>query len=109
VNRTFIIETNISDGIQELKANMIAIVQINDYHTDNAIQVPMNVIQKDQTGSYVYIVRPKDKYNSAIKQPVLIGNSYNGVAEVLKGLEPGDKIISVGYQELVDGEYVRFQ
>jgi membrane fusion protein, multidrug efflux system len=108
VNRTFIMETKITDGIQDLKANMIAIIQINDYHADNAIQVPMNVIQKDLTGSYVYIVRSKDKYNAAIKQPILIGNSYNGVAEVLKGLAVGDRVISVGYQELVDGEYVRF-
>jgi membrane fusion protein, multidrug efflux system len=108
VNRTFIIETKILDGIQELKANMIAIIQINDYHSDNAILVPMNVIQKDQTGSYVYIVRSKDKYNAAVKQPVVIGNSYNGVAEVLNGLTGGDKVISVGYQELADGEYVRF-
>ena len=42
------------------------------------------------------------------KQPVTLGNSYNGVAEVLKGLTEGDKVISAGYQELVDGEYVRF-
>jgi RND family efflux transporter MFP subunit len=108
VNRSFIIETKILDGIDDLKANMIAIIQINDYHTDKAINVPMNVIQTDQAGSYVYIVRSKDKYNAAIKQPVVIGNSYNGVAEIVKGLEVGDKIISVGYQELLDGEYVRF-
>ena len=108
VNRTFIIETKILDGINDLKANMIAIIQINDYHTDKAINIPMNVIQTDQAGSYVYIVRSKDKYNAAIKQPVVIGNSYNGVAEIIKGLEVGDKVISVGYQELLDGEYVRF-
>jgi membrane fusion protein, multidrug efflux system len=108
VNRTFMIETKLPDGINGLKANMIAIIQINDYHTDSAIQVPMNVIQTDQAGSYVYVVRSKEKYNAAFKQPVLLGNSYNGVAEVLKGLEAGDKVISVGYQELVDGEYVRF-
>jgi membrane fusion protein (multidrug efflux system) len=108
VNRTFMIETKILDGIQDLKANMIAIIQINDYHTDKAIQVPMNVIQTDQVESYVYVVRPKDKYNAAFKQQVVLGNSYNGVAEVLKGLAIGDKVISVGYQELVDGEYVRF-
>ena len=52
--------------------------------------------------------RPKDKFNAAFKQPVVIGNSYNGVAEILKGLAVGDKVISAGYQELVDGEYVRF-
>jgi RND family efflux transporter MFP subunit len=108
VNRTFIIETKLPDGINDLKANMIAIIQINDYHTDSAIQVPMNVIQTDQAGSYVYVVRSKEKYNAAFKQAVLLGNSYNGVAEVLKGLEVGDKVISAGYQELVDGEYVRF-
>ncbi|MGC1392518.1 MAG: efflux RND transporter periplasmic adaptor subunit [Bacteroidales bacterium] len=109
VNRTFMIETKIVDGIIEnLKANMIAIIQINDYHSDNAIQVPMNVIQTDATGSYVYVVHSRDKYNAAFKQPVVLGISYNGVAEVLKGLEVGDKVISIGYQELVDGEYIRF-
>jgi RND family efflux transporter MFP subunit len=108
VNRTFIIETKISDGIQDLKANMIAIIQINDYHSDKSILVPMNVIQTDQLGSYVYVVRSKEKYSAAYKQPVVIGNSYNGIAEILKGLAAGDRVISVGYQELVDGEYVRF-
>ena len=108
VNRTFIIETRLADGISDLKANMVAIIKINDYHNENAIQVPMNVIQTDVTGSYVYVVRAKDKFHAAFKQPVILGTSYNGVAEVLKGLSVGDKVISVGYQELVDGEYVRF-
>jgi len=108
VNRTFLIETKLTGDFKDLKANMIAIIQINDYHVDKAIQVPMNVVQTDQTGSYVYVVRPKDKFNAAFKQPVILGSSYNGVAEVLKGLSIGDKVISVGYQELVDGEYVRF-
>jgi RND family efflux transporter MFP subunit len=108
VNRTFIIETKLLGDFTDLKANMIAIVQINDYHSDSAIQVPMNVIQTDQIDSYVYVVRPKDKYSVAMKQPVVVGNSYNGVAEILKGLAVGDKVISVGYQELVDGEYVKF-
>jgi hypothetical protein len=39
---------------------------------------------------------------------VILGISYNGVAEVVNGLAVGDKVISIGYQELVDGEYVRF-
>jgi RND family efflux transporter MFP subunit len=108
VNRTFTIETRIPNGVSDMKANMIAIIQINDYHNENAILIPMNVIQNDASGSYVYVVRPKDKYNAAVKVPVVIGNSYNGVAEISKGLSTGDKVISVGYQELVDGEYIRF-
>jgi len=108
VNRTFLIETKLQGDVNDLKANMIAIIQINDYHSDKAVQVPMNLIQSDPTGNYVYVVRPKDKFNAAFKQPVEIGSSYNGVAEIVKGLTEGDKVISVGYQELVDGEYVRF-
>jgi RND family efflux transporter MFP subunit len=108
INRTFIIETKIPDGIPDLKANMIAIIQINDYHSGNSIMVPMNVIQTDPAGSYVYVVRSKEKFSAAFKQPVVIGSSYNGVAEILQGLKVGDRVVSVGYQELVDGEYVRF-
>jgi RND family efflux transporter MFP subunit len=108
VNRTFVVESKLLDGITNLKANMIAIIQINDYHKDNAIQLPMNVIQTDLTGSYVYVVRQKDKFNAAHKQPVVIGISYNGVAEVIEGLKVGDKVVSAGYQELVEGEYIRF-
>jgi membrane fusion protein (multidrug efflux system) len=108
VNRTFIIETKIQNGVQDMKANMIAIIQINDYHSDNSILVPMNVIQTDISGSYVYVARSKDNYNAALKQPVIIGSSYNGVAEIIKGLSIGDKVISVGFQQLIDGEYIRF-
>lgn len=108
VNRTFIIESRIINSIQNMKANMIAIIQINDYHSEKSIQVPMNVIQTDKDGSYVYIVRKKDNYNGAYKQPVVIGNTYNGVAEILQGLTVNDKIISAGFQDLINGEYVRF-
>ena len=108
VNRTFIIETKVPESIHFMKANMIAIVQINDYHSDNAIQLPMNVIQTDTEGSYVYLIGKKNNYAAALKRQVEIGNSYNGIAEIVKGLEVGDKVISTGFQELINGEYVRF-
>ncbi len=107
-NRTFTIETRLGNGVPDLKANMLAVVQINDYHSNSSILLPMNVVQNDLSGSYVYVIRPKGEYSAAYKQPVVIGNSYNGMAEVRKGLNVGDKVISVGYQELIDGEYVRF-
>jgi len=107
VNRTFIVESKIAGRLPGMKANMIAILQINDYHSDNSIQVPMNIVQKDKNGSYVYILRKKDNFNGAFKQPVVIGNTYNGIAEITSGLGASDKVVSTGFQELVDGEYVR--
>lgn len=108
VNRTFIIESRIKERFPEMKANMIAIIQINDYHSDHSIKVPMNVVQTDQNGSYVYVVRNKDNYHGAFKQPVTIGNTYNGVAEITHGLAVNDKVITTGFQELIDGEYIRY-
>ncbi len=109
VNRTFMIESNIAHKFPEMKANMVAIVQINDYHSENSILVPMNIIQKDLDGSYVFVVRKKDNFDGAFKQPVTIGNTYNGVAEILKGLTAFDKVVTAGFQELIDGEFVRFE
>jgi len=107
-NRTFMIESRISKIFPGMKANMVAIIQINDYHAENSILVPMNVVQKDKNGSYVYVVRRKDDHDGAFKQPVIIGNTYNGVAEILSGLAVNDKIVTAGFQELIDGEYVRY-
>ncbi len=109
VNRTFRIECRIPEGLPGMKANMISIVRINDYHSDNTIQIPMNIILTDLSGSYVYVVKNKDNYHGAFKQPVVIGNTYNGVAEIVDGLESPARVITTGYQDLIDGEYVRFE
>ncbi len=108
VNRTFTIESRIKNRYPEMKANMIAIVQINDYHSDSSIQIPMNIIQTDGHESYVYVVRKKDAYDGAFKQPVVIGNTYNGIAEITGGLTIDDKVVTAGFQELIDGEYIRY-
>jgi RND family efflux transporter MFP subunit len=108
VNRTFVIESRLPEGKEYMKANMIAILQINDYHSPSSIQIPMNVIQTDREGSYVYVIRKKEDHSGAFRQPVVIGNTYNGVAEIIAGLSVNDKVISAGFQELIDGEYVRF-
>ena len=107
VNRTFLVEAKINGTYNNLKANMIAVLKINDYHSDSSILLPMNVIQTDNSGSYVYVARPKGSYSAAYKQPVTLGNTYNGIAEITDGLKIGDKVVSVGYQELVNGEYIR--
>lgn len=107
VNRTFIIEAAIP-AIENLKANMVAIIRINDYSNPEAIKLPMNVIQNDLSGSYVYVVDNDNGYRTAVRQKVTVGNSYNGVAEITSGLNEGDLVVSTGFQDLVEGEYIRF-
>ena len=88
---------------------MIAIVKINDYHADSTIIVPINVIQKISGDNYVYIAEKRsDSKYAAKKVKVKIGQTYGGNAEVLNGLKDGDKIITVGYQNIEDGQLLKF-
>jgi RND family efflux transporter MFP subunit len=109
VNRTFEIETNIENGLSGMKANMVAVVNINDYFSENALMIPMNVVMTDLSGSYVYVVKKKDNYYGAFRQPVVIGKTYNGIAEITKGLNDSSKVVTTGFRELVEGEYVRVE
>ncbi len=37
-----------------------------------------------------------------------MGLNYNGQVEIVSGLQPGDLLITQGYQELVDGQLVSY-
>lgn len=107
-NRTFRVECRISGGAIELRANMIAYVKIKDYSNDHAFCMPVNYIQTNQDGKFVYVAVQKGNQWVAAKRAVKPGMDYNGVAEVLSGIVEGDKIISAGYQNIKEGEAVVF-
>jgi len=107
-NRTFSIEVPLKPGNMEYRVNMVAVVKINDYNNPQAISIPVNVIQNTRNGKYVYLVKVSGKNSVATKQSVEVGQIYNGMAEIVSGLTPGDKIISQGYQTINDGQLVSF-
>ncbi len=103
INRSFQVELD-AKSIKNLKANLIANVKIKDYEKANAIIIPINVIQHSDQGDYVFIA---DK-GVAVKKMITTGKTYHSSAEVLSGLSKGDKLITVGYQDIVDGQPVTF-
>lgn len=107
-NRTFRVECRISGGAVELRANMIAYVKIKDYTNENAFCIPVNYIQSNQDGKFVFVAVQKGNQWVATRRIVKPGMDYNGVAEVLNGIAEGDKIISAGYQNIKEGEAVVF-
>ena len=102
-NRTFLVEAKLASGSIEYRANMIAILKIVDYAVKEAVVLPLNIIQSDNTGKYVFVVDDKGSYKTAKKRMVTIGRSYNGEVEIVSGLVKGDKVITVGYQNVEDG------
>ncbi|MBN8701947.1 MAG: efflux RND transporter periplasmic adaptor subunit [Bacteroidetes bacterium] len=104
VNRTFEVQVNL-DNKREYHPNMVSILKIVDYSNNNAIVVPVKVIQHANEGDFVFI----EEGNKAKKVLVKTGKMYNGKAEILSGLKASDKLITGGYQDLNEGEPVKVE
>lgn len=104
--RGFVTEAKIP-SLPGLRLNQVASVKIKDYHAPNAITVPLNVVQTDENGKYVYVIATEGDVKKARKKAVIIGENFGGVVEI-KGnsLLPTDLIITEGYQTVYDGQTV---
>ena len=106
-DRTFKIELKPNGSDIELHPNMIAVVKINDYSNKTAMTLPVNLIQKDEEGTFVYVAVKTGKGFEAKKKMITTGISYGGNIEV-NGLDANDQIINSGYENVVDGQAVAF-
>jgi membrane fusion protein, multidrug efflux system len=107
-NRTFQVGVRLTSLDKNLKANMIAVLKINDYKAPDALVVPINTVQSDQAGTYVVIAEKTAKGSVAKRVPVMAGETYKGLTEIKSGLKPGNLIITAGYLELDNGQYVNY-
>ncbi len=107
-NRTFRVECKISSKDAELRANMIAYIKIKDYTNEKAFCIPVNYIQSNQDGKFIYIAKQNGNQWLAEKRMIKTGMDYDGVIEVLEGLTAGENIITAGFQNLNPGEIVVF-
>lgn len=107
-NRTFKVECKIAPKDIELRANMIAYLKIKDYTNDKAFCLPVNYVQSNQDGKFVYIAKQNGNDWTAERRSIKTGRDYNGNIEVLEGITAGENIITSGFQSLNGGEKVIF-
>lgn len=107
-NRTFTVEVRLRPEKTGYKANMVAVLKITDYAASNAVVVPVNYIQSDPAGTFVYVAENKGNKILAKRAPVVQGQNYNGMVEITKGLTPGQKVVTSGYLDLEEGELITF-
>jgi RND family efflux transporter MFP subunit len=105
-NRTFTVEIAVDAAKYNLHPNMIAVVKINDYTNKSVITVPMNAVQHDEQGSFVYVLTQEGGNNVVHKKSIQPGQNYGNQLEVLSGLNAGDKVITTGYQNVAEGQNV---
>lgn len=105
LSRTFAVEVKLPSQA-DLRPNMTAVLKVI-YHTEaSTIVVPVNVIQTLNNEKIVYTLETKDKQTIARRKVVKVQGVFDNLAQV-EGLAAGEKIITVGYQGLDDGQPVK--
>lgn len=107
LSRTFTIEAPLPSS-NDLKPNMLAQVRINDISKPKAVVIDQNIVQNTETGKTIYVAVNEGSKKVAKSRNIQTGLSYGGQVEITAGLQPGDQLITRGYQELVDGQPINF-
>jgi len=108
-NRTFQVEVDLPPSSIMYRANMIAILRIKDYANPSTIAIPQNYIQTSRDeGQFVFIASSENGKKVARKRTVIPFISYNGLTEVVTGLNEGDLIITAGFKDLYDGQIIAY-
>ncbi len=108
LNRTFKVEVDMNTKEVDLHPNMVAVLKISDYKVNNAVVLPLNVVQTTEDGSYVFIADGTKDKATASKRIVVIGRNYNGLIEIKEGIKAGEPVVTTGFQNLVDGQPIKF-
>ena len=104
-SRTFTVELRLAGNrAATLRPNMVATVRIQNYDRANATVLPVDLVQKDEQNSFVYVAAKEGAKTVAKKRVIKTGNTYNGKVEVTSGLAANDQVISAGYQNLNEGQ-----
>lgn len=104
-NRTFRVNIELDNKSGELKPNSVASLEIRDFSSDIAMVVPSQIVKKDMRGDYLFIAKNGD----AKKTYITLGLSQTDKSMILEGLNPGDVIITEGYNEVVGGSKLAIQ
>ena len=73
---------------------------------ESAILIPRGTFYQKTGGKWIYVVSPEG--GKAVKRDIRIGRQNPQFYEVLEGLEPGEKVITSGYDNFGDNEVLVF-
>lgn len=108
-NRTFEVELDIPSKYQrQLKANLLAEVEVLDFQADNIIVISQDQIQQEIDGRrFVFLAEDDAEKGSVAKRTYIkAGGSYNNQAVIESGLKVGDRLITAGGRGLTDGQKI---
>ncbi|QXP68950.1 efflux RND transporter periplasmic adaptor subunit [Polaribacter sp. R2A056_3_33] len=109
-NRSFRIEVPVENKSGNVKPNLTAKLQVNDYTDENAILIPQSIISENANGEqFIYTIKNKKSNNEATAERVIIktGKTQGNFIEVLENLPAGTEIIDEGARSVNNGQVVK--
>jgi membrane fusion protein (multidrug efflux system) len=106
LTRSFPVEVKLPSA-SFLRPNMTAVLRVIFHTESSALCVPVNVVQDINGEKIVYIAESDGKNLVARRKVVEVDGIYGNSAQIKKGLKTGDKVITVGFQGLNDGELIK--
>ncbi len=106
LSRTFPVEVALPPN-EDFRSNMTGVLRVIFHSEPAAIVVPINLVQDINGQKVVYTAELNGTKMVARRNVVEVAGVYDNLAQIKTGLKAGDKIITVGYQGLNDGELVK--
>lgn len=101
-SRAFPIEVRVENPRERLLPNMVARLQLSVGEEARRVTIPVGAIATDGNASYVFTLRQ----GRAVRVNVKLGAPEGDRAEILQGLQPGERI-AASPSRLTDGAFVR--
>src|SRR5713226_8235122 len=98
--RRLLARATVNNSAGLLKPEMFASVKILTGEGDNAVAIPRDAIIYEGEAARVWVVRDKDNEKAIELQRIKVGLANGNTVEVLKGLAPGDRVITRGEPDL---------
>lgn len=106
-SRTFPVELVLPNPGGAIKPEMVANIQVVRRTVDEAVVVDQDALVRKEDGYAVYVVEGSGDELVARMRVVEVGPSQNDRVVVESGLEPGDRLVTVGQQQVAEGDRVR--
>ena len=102
-NRTFEIEIMLDNPEGIMKPAMVANVRVQRERMADVVVVPQDVVLRSAEGYKVFVVEDRDGFPVAKAREVELGPASGDDVVIIRGIEVGDLLITLG-QQLVDDE-----
>jgi len=105
-SRTFPVEVKLPPS-QEIRPNMTVLARIVFHHENSALCIPIHAVQDINGEKVVYVAEQSGENWAARRRVVEIKGVFDDMAHVSSGVKKGDRLVTVGFQSLNDGDLIK--